>query len=222
VRGQLRGSAAGRRGFDARETFRGEAALRVEERRGQWDPPLPNTSCALYDRGMDFEDTAGRLWKRLSREERLAAAARFFDQPGQEVLGSALGAIIKARHLRPQVARSLPPEEQARALASVIDPGEPVAAALLVALHLGERRAMLTTFLDALSLPHEDGILKEEADAVTLDQARLQAGLTALGARYGAHEIRTYLNTLWLQDPDRWEALRTLPEPPEQAGGAAR
>jgi hypothetical protein len=58
---------------------------------------------------MDFEDTAGRLWKRLSREERLAAAARFFEQPGQEVLGSALGAIIKARHLRPQVARSLPP-----------------------------------------------------------------------------------------------------------------
>lgn len=169
---------------------------------------------------MDFEDTAGRLWKRLTREERLAAAARFFEQPSQEVLGSALGAIIKARHLRPQVARSMPVEEQARTLASVLDPGEPVAASLLVALHLGDRREMLTTFLDAVGLPHEDGILREEADAVTLDQAKLGAGVTALAARYGAHEIRVYLNTLWLQDPERWGALRALPEPPEGRSAA--
>jgi hypothetical protein len=213
VRRQVGGGAARRRGLEAREALRRETALRVEERRSQWGPPLRKPECALYDRGMDFDDTAGRLWKRLSREERLAAATRFFEQPSQEILGSALGAIIKARHLRPQVARSMPPEEQARALGSVLDPGEPVAAALLVALHLGERRAMLTTFLDALGLPHEDGILKEEADAVVLDQARLQTGLTALGARFGAHEIRTYLNTLWLQDPDRWDPLRALPEP---------
>ena len=162
---------------------------------------------------MDFEHTAARLWKRLSKEERLAAATRFFEQPSQEVLGNALSAIIKARHLRPQVARSMPPEEQARALGSVLDPGEPVAASLLVALHLGERREMLTSFLDALGLPHEDGILKEEADAITLDDARLRAGLAALAARFGPHEVRTYLNTLWLQDPDRWNALRALPEP---------
>jgi hypothetical protein len=159
---------------------------------------------------MDFEDTAVRVWKRLEREERVAAATRFFEEPAQEVLGSALGAIIKARHLRPQVARSMPPEEQARALASVLDPGEPVAASLLVALHLGGRRDMLATFLDAMGLPHEQGILKDEADATSLDEQRLRAGLDALEARFGAHEIRTYLNTLWLQDPERWDGLRRL------------
>jgi hypothetical protein len=162
---------------------------------------------------MNFEETAVRLWKRLEREEKVAAAGRFFAEPSQEVYGSALAAIVKARHLRPQVARSMSPEEQGRALASVLDPGEPVAAALLVALHLGARRGMLATFLDAVGLPHEDGILKEEADAVTLDEARLRAGLDALKARFREHEIRTYLNTLWLQDPDRWDALRGLPEP---------
>lgn len=162
---------------------------------------------------MNFEDTAVRLWKRLEREERIAAATRFFAEPSQEVLGSALGAIIKARHLRPQVARSMPPEEQARALASVLDPGEPVAASLLVALHLGSRRDMLATFLDAIGLPHEGGLLKDEADATPLDDARLRAGLESLKARFAAHEIHTYLNTLWLQDPDRWDGLRELPEP---------
>jgi hypothetical protein len=161
---------------------------------------------------MDFEDTAVRLWKRLEKEERIAAATRFFAEPSQEVYASALGAIIKARHLRPQVARSMAPEEQARALASVLDPGEPVASALLVALHLGARREMLRTFLDALGLPHEDGILKDEADAATIDDARLRAGVVALKARSSAHEIHTYFNTLWLQDPDRWTALRELPE----------
>jgi len=162
---------------------------------------------------MDFEDTAVRLWKRLEREEKIAAAARFFEEPPAEVYAGALGAIIKARHLRPQVARSMSPEEQARALASVLDPGEPVASALLVALHLGARREMLATFLDAIGLPHEQGILKDEADATSLDDARLLAGLDALKARFHTHEIRTYLNTLWLQDPDRWDALRGLAEP---------
>ena len=162
---------------------------------------------------MNFEDTAVRLWKRLEREEKIAAAGRFFAEPSQEVYGSALGAIIKARHLRPQVARSMSPDEQARALSSVLDPGEPVAAALLVALHLGARREMLATFLDAIGLPHEDGILKEEADEATLDDGRLRAGLDALKTKFSPHQIRTYLNTLWLQDPDRWGALRGLPEP---------
>lgn len=159
---------------------------------------------------MDFEDSAVRVWKRLDREERTVAATRFFEEPSQEVLGSALGAIIKARHLRPQVARSMAPEDQARALASVLDPGEPVAASLLVALHLAARREMLAAFLDAVGLPHEQGILKDEADTASLDDARLRAGIDALKARFGAHEIRTYLNTLWLQDPERWEGLRRL------------
>ena len=98
---------------------------------------------------MRFEPTAARLWKRLGREERNAAASSFWKETPPEVTGMALAALVKARHMRPQVARSLPPEEQARALASVLDVGEPVASSLLVALHLGERRAMLATFLDA-------------------------------------------------------------------------
>jgi hypothetical protein len=159
---------------------------------------------------MEFETTAVRVWKRLEREERIAAATRFFEEPSAEVLGNALGAIIKARHLRPQVARSMAPADQARTLAGVLDPGETVAAALLVALHLGSRRAMLATFLDAVGLPHEDGILKEEADAVALDSARLRAGVEALKTHFAEPQIRTYLNTLWLQDADRWEGLQAL------------
>lgn len=157
---------------------------------------------------MPLEPTATRVWKRLTPAERKAAAESFFEQPPTEVLGTALGAIVKARHLRPQAARSLPPAEQARILAGVLDPGEPLAASLLVALHLKDRRPLLVVFLDAVGLPHEEGLLKEEADALppmTDDKAR--AGVLALKAAFAHDQVRTYLNTLWLQDPERWRVL---------------
>jgi hypothetical protein len=157
-----------------------------------------------------LETTASRLWKRLSREERLAAAAFFFREPPEEVVGSALAAIIKARHLRPQVARTMSADEQARALASVLDPGEPLAASLLVALHLGERRPMLATFLDAAGIAHEDGLLKDDAPPAALGEEAARAGVKALLAAYPREHVQTYLNTLWLQDPDRWAALENL------------
>ena len=157
-----------------------------------------------------METTASRLWKRLSREERLAAATFFFREPPEEVAGSALAAIIKARHLRPQVARSMTADEQGRALASVLDPGEPLAASLLVALHLGERRPMLATFLDAAGIPHEDGLLKDDAPPAPLGEEAARAGVKALLAAYPREHVQTYLNTLWLQDPDRWAALENL------------
>jgi hypothetical protein len=154
-----------------------------------------------------METTAVRLWKRLGREDRLAATTTFFREPPTEVLGSAIAAIVGARHVRPQVARSMTADEQARALASVLDPGEPLAVSLLVALHIGERRPMLRTFLDAAGVPHEDGLLKDDAPAVPLGDDAARAGVKALLAAYPADQVRTYLNTLWLQDPERWAVL---------------
>ena len=160
---------------------------------------------------LNFETTATRLWKKLTREERLAAATAFWKDTPPEVAGSALGAIIKLRKLRPQVARALPADERAHALASVLEPGETVAASLLVALHLSSRRPILGAFLDALGLPHEDGLLKPEADAQDPPtRAALEAAAAKLKASFPASEIATYFNTLWLQDPDHWAGLATL------------
>src|SRR5512143_1828201 len=146
---------------------------------------------------MPLHPTATRLWKHLPQEERLAAATAFFTEMPPELAGTAVAALARARHLRPQAARALAPEAQARILATVLDPAEPLAQGLLVSLHLGDRRPLLRAFLDALSLPHEDGVLKEEGDAppVTPEQAR--AGVAAL-ASFPPGQVRTYLNTLWL------------------------
>ena len=161
---------------------------------------------------MKFEATATRLWKSLGRDERLAAAAAFWKDSAPELVGSALGAVVRARKLRPQVARTLSEEQRAQALAGVLEPGETVAASLLIALHLAERRPMLAAFLDALGLPHEDGLLKEEADAQAApDAGRLEEAAGKLRASFPEGQVATYLNTLWLQDPERWEGLARLP-----------
>jgi hypothetical protein len=115
--------------------------------------------------------------------------------------------------MRPQAARSLPDEEKSRVLASVLEPGEGVAATLIVALHVGERRPLLAAFLDALGLPHEDGILKEEADdAPPLTEVAARCGVAALASVFPRPQVLGYLNALWLQDPERWGALERAPE----------
>lgn len=162
---------------------------------------------------MPFEPTATRLWKHLGHEDRLAAAACFFREPAAEMVAMAVSAIAKARHMRPQAARTLAPEAQARALAAILDPGEALSSALLVSLHMGERRALLAAFLDALGLPHEDGILKEdEASPAPLGEQAARKGVRALAAAFPRTQVDLYLNTLWLQDPEHWDVLRTSPD----------
>jgi hypothetical protein len=156
---------------------------------------------------MAFHETATRLWKSLPREERARAAAAFFRDPAPDLVGSALGALVKARRMRPQAVRALAPDAQAHILATVLDPGEALAQGLLVSLHLAERRPLLAAFLDALGLPHEDGLLTEEAESAgppTVGAAR--KAVESLAA-YPSGQVETYLNTLWLQDPERWAAL---------------
>jgi hypothetical protein len=161
-----------------------------------------------------FEKTSVRLWKRLEREERLAAATAFWAEPGREVVGTAVDKIAKARRMRPQTVIRMSDTERASALAGILDPGETLAASLLVALHLSQRRPLLGAYLDALGLPHEDGVLGEEADnapPVSLDAAR--AAAEALRKAHPPRALAVYLNTLWLQDPERWGCLAELELP---------
>ncbi len=156
---------------------------------------------------MRFEATAGRIWKALGRDERRQAAAAFLQDPIPELYATALGAIVRARHMRPQAARAMAPEEQASALAAILDPGEPLAGSLLVGLHLSARRPLLAAFLDALGLPHEDGVMKDDADATALDAARVESAAQDLAKHFPKEQVATYFNVLLLQDPERWAAL---------------
>ena len=157
--------------FDTARTVRAleSAYLRMWERRLRGDPPacfdVSGRRLARILRGVEFDLSAGRIWRRLTRDERLAAARHFWSEPASEAVGLADGAVVKILHVRPQAVRTLSAERKASALASVAEPSELLAASLLVALHLGERRALLAAFLDATGLPHDNGLLAEDASA---------------------------------------------------------
>jgi hypothetical protein len=157
---------------------------------------------------MTLQPTATRLWKHLPPDERLKAANAFFENTPAELAAIALGTLARARHMRPQAARKLGREAQSRILASVLDPGEPLAQGLLVALHLADRRPLLSAFLDALALPHEDGLLKEDADtAPPPDAEAARRAVETVSSSFPREQVLTYVNTLLLQDPERWAAL---------------
>ena len=166
---------------------------------------------------MPFEENANRVWRSLPAEDRGRAATAFWAGPGEEA-GTALVVIAQARRMRPQVARRLDEEAKARILATVLEPGEPLAFALLVAFHLEHRREVLVAFLDAVGLPHEDGILTDEADSAPLTENAARAGIEALAARFEASHIECYLNTLWLQDPARWAPVERAYDAWESTG----
>jgi hypothetical protein len=157
---------------------------------------------------LTFVNSETRLWKRLTPGERAQAATHFFEDPTAESAASAIMAIAQARRMRPQAARALPAEQRARALAQILDPGEVVAGALIVALHLGARRPLLAAFLDLLKLPHEGGLLKDEAaDRPPPTSEEAEKAVVELAGRFPPHEVETYLNALWLQDPEHWAVL---------------
>jgi hypothetical protein len=160
---------------------------------------------------MSFETSPLRLWRALAREDRVAAARAFWNRPTEEAGALATREVVTLLRVRPQAFQKIPLEQRVRALAGLANPPESLADALLVALHVGERRGLLTDFLDAAGIPHEEGLIAEDAELPELGEAATSAALAALRAKGHADSaIRVYWNALWLQDRVRWAALEPL------------
>jgi hypothetical protein len=70
---------------------------------------------------------------------------------------------------------------------------------------------MMGSFLDALGVAHEEGIIAEEEMKPPEPEA-LRKAARAIAASYPADDVALYLSTLTWQDPDTWGALAELPE----------
>ncbi len=168
---------------------------------------------------MPFEPNVVRLWRALSRAARLEAARGFWERPTEEAAVAAAQEIVKILRVRPQAFHKVPLEQRVRAVAGLATPPDGLAEALLISLHVDARQALLVAFLDALGIPHEEGMLDEEEDFEPPRAEAVRAALPELLARFPADEIHVYWNALWLQDPKRWGALaQVVDELPANAG----
>ena len=107
--------------------------------------------------------------------------------------------------------QALPTEKKARHLVALGNVSEMIAARLLVAYHLTHQRPMMASFLDALGIGHEDGLIADE-DLKAQPADKLGDAARTLGASYPPEDVALYLSTLVWQDPETWGALVDLPE----------
>ncbi|HWW82411.1 MAG TPA: hypothetical protein VNZ26_02350 [Vicinamibacterales bacterium] len=174
--------------------------------------------------------TPSRLWKRMTLDQRQRAARAFWEDPEatEDQIQAAL-LIAQQKKFRPKTVVGLDLDHKAKHLASLATLPDKIAARALVVYHLSEHRPMMGAFLDALGVPHEDGLIKDEAAkeesgsaesssvessggaaSVKPDPAKFGSAVAALTERFPADDVRLYLNTLVSQDPETWGALREL------------
>jgi hypothetical protein len=160
--------------------------------------------------------TPSRLWKRMTAEQRLAAAhALWRDDEAKDDQAQAAALIAQQLKFRVKTVNRLDDDRKARYFAAVPGLPDTLAARALVLYHLAEQRPMMGAFLDALGIAHDNGLIHEEA--VAPDAAKIPAAAAAIGRQYPAHDVAIYLSTLLFQDPAAWGPLRDVPEISKEA-----
>ena len=153
-----------------------------------------------------------QLWKQLSPERKLQAADAFWrDENAALEQAEAVATIAQRIKFRAKSVITMPIDRKAKHLATLAGVSELVAARLLVAYHLAHQRPMMATFLSALGIKHEDGLIEDE-NLEPQDAAAVQSAAKTLAASYPAEDVSLYLATLTWQDPETWGALVDAPE----------
>ncbi len=149
----------------------------------------------------------GKLWKRIPAERRLEACVDFWQEDGAvEQQAEALMAVADHFKFRSKFVHALPLEKQAHYLAALPGVPDSVAGRVLVAYHLAHQRPMLAAFLDALGMPHENGVLNAEEPAPPPAE-KLKEAAGKLRAGFPAADVDLYFETLVGQDPATWGGL---------------
>ena len=153
-----------------------------------------------------------QLWKGLPPERRQRAAEAFWkDDSASMEQTEAVLAIANRIKFRVTSVIKMPREKKARQLVALPAVSEVVAARLLVTYHLDQQRPMMATFLDALGVQHDNGLIADDTLAAPPPET-LQAAVRTLAEAYPAEDVAVYLSTLIWQDPETWSGLTDLPE----------
>jgi hypothetical protein len=155
-----------------------------------------------------------KLWKDMPPDKRLAAADAFWrDNRGSGAVDpqkvEVIVAIARRLNFRPKSVQALSTERRAKQLSQMPDVSDAVATRALIAYHLLAQRPMMRTFLDAVGLAHEDGIITTD-DIPAPDASRLAAGVAALKASFPPGDVALYLTTLMAIDGDTWGGMDGL------------
>jgi hypothetical protein len=146
----------------------------------------------------------------MPEDRQLIAAEAFWqDEDGLEQQVEAMALLARRMKARPKFIASLPVARRAKYLVGY--PGMPdlLAARLLVSYHLAHQRPMLRTFLDALGIAHDDGVIAKDPEGPIAPDT-IELAVAALDAAFPKNDVTLYLQTLLTQDPQTWGALESI------------
>jgi|WetSurMetagenome_2_1015567.scaffolds.fasta_scaffold106679_3 hypothetical protein len=154
----------------------------------------------------------GKLWKRIPSERRLMAVEAFWnDEEAIEQQAEALLAIASHLRFRPKTVRTLPADKRVRYLAALPSVSDSVAGRVLVSYHLAHQRPMLSAFLDALGIQHDNGVLGSD-DVKPPAEDVLKQAAAKLQEQFPKDDVELYFLTLLAQDPATWGGLADVLE----------
>jgi hypothetical protein len=155
-------------------------------------------------------DRASRLWKDMPLEKRVLAAEAFWrdrDSPDANAQQQeAVGVLARRLNFRARSIQALPVERRARHLAQVSDVADAIAGRALIAYHFTHRRPLMSAFLDAVGIAHEDGLITED-DVKAPPEDRLAAAVSAVRSSFDAADVDLYLRTLAALDGETWAGI---------------
>ena len=124
----------------------------------------------------------------MSPELRQQAARAFWqDEEATDDQVQAVLAIAQQKKFRPKFVLGLDTDRKARHLATLGSLPDTIAARVLIVYHLAEQRSMMGTFLDALGIQHEDGLIKD--DDVKPDPAKLEPAAAQIAQQFPAEQV---------------------------------
>jgi hypothetical protein len=153
--------------------------------------------------------TIRKLWKALTPAERaMGITAALDDDESGWVKTTTRTAVAGALRFRPQTVATWPrPKLVSEAARLPLDDVQ-LLSAYIVDLHLGHRRPMMASFLDALGIDNDNGRIDSETTEVgPQDSAKVVAAARELVAKFPPEEVVTYFLTLLLQDATVWAGL---------------
>jgi len=160
------------------------------------------------------------VWDLMTDDEKKASAAALWKNADLESRMAVEMLVAKEMKFRPQSVRKLSAEKVAPRLARMADGlPETVFFQFLFHLHMAQRRELMVEYLDAVGLPHNEGVLElpEDAEAPTEEAAAGPA--RELAAEHGREGL-VYLATLAVADADFWAGMLSVLDEWDENGEA--
>jgi len=150
------------------------------------------------------------IWKQLPVEQRVAAADAFWrDEDSPDIQMQHMEAVValsRRLNFRPKSLLALPVERRAKQLAQMEDVSDAIATRALIAFHFTARRPLMGAFLDALGIPHDQGLITAE-ELTPPDREKLADAARTVKGTFPAEDVALYLKTLSALDADTWGQL---------------